>query len=148
MEHRELAAQAFNATWDLLDAEPSPARDRDLLGCALTSRYHWQQVGGARELAVADWMVSRCFADLRAGELAVTYAEASHEHSADGFPAWLVASLHEGLARAYASSGALDARDAQVALAREVLATETEAEDREHIASQVEETAQMDRPSR
>ena len=52
----------------------------------MTSRYHWQQAGGsAEEMAIADWMVSRCFAALGASALALDFARAAlAEQPGDG----------------------------------------------------------------
>src|SRR3954467_15419908 len=121
VDHRAVAVQTYNAAWDLLEASRSAAEDLDLLGLAMTSRYHWGFAGGASEVAVADWMVSRCCAAIGAGPLSVRYADAALARAAGPPPAWRVASLHEGRARAAAALGDAAERDRHVALAQQEL---------------------------
>ena len=50
--HREIAKQQFNRCWDLIElAERSPDDEVDMLLAAMTSRWHWGQVGGAEQIA-------------------------------------------------------------------------------------------------
>ena len=137
VDHRAVAVRTYNAAWELLEADRSAEQDLDLLGLAMTSRYHWGFAGGGRELAVADWMASRCCAAVGAGELAVSYADAALARTEVGFPAWLLASLHEGRARAAAAVGDTGRRDRHVAAARQELAREADAEDRAVIEQQL-----------
>jgi hypothetical protein len=134
-DHRRLAAETYNATWELL--EGPPGHDLDLLCTALTSRYHWRLVGGPREKAVADWMASRCCAAVGAGELAVRFASAALDGAPTDGPAWLTASLHEGRARAAAAAGDAAGREQHLELARAALDRETDEENRALIASQI-----------
>jgi hypothetical protein len=135
LSHRQLAATTYNATWDLLDAEPTDALG--LLEHAFASRYHWGQVGGPKEKAIADWMASRCCAALGLGELAVTLADSALAQAPADAAQWLVASLHEGRARAAAAAGDAEGRAEHVALAQAALDAEPDAEDREAIAAQL-----------
>jgi hypothetical protein len=82
-------------------------------------------------------MVSRCCAAIGAGPLSVQYADAALDRLEPSTPAWLVASLHEGRARAAAAVADAAERDRQVALAQEALARETDAEDRAVIEQQL-----------
>jgi hypothetical protein len=143
IDHRQLAGKTYNATWELLEAERTPAQDLELLGVALASRYHWGQVGGPQEKAVADWMASRCFAAVGAGELAVRFAAAALAQAPTDAAAWLTASLHEGRARAAAAAGDADGRADHVALAQAALDRETDAEDRALIASQLADVPEV-----
>jgi hypothetical protein len=137
VDHRRIAVRTYNAAWQLLEADRSPAEDLDLLALAMTSRYHWGLAGGPREAAVADWMVSRCCAAVGAGPLSVSYADAALSRADETTPAWLRASLHEGRARAAAAVHDEAGREQHVALAREELARETDAEDRAVIEEQL-----------
>ena len=58
-ENKNFAKQTFAQCWDLLGRTLSDDEKRDLVGYALTSRYHWQQIGDAQQFAIADWMASR-----------------------------------------------------------------------------------------
>ncbi len=138
-EHRTLAVSTYQHCWQLLDNDRTEAQDRDLVGLAFTSRYHWSLAGGSTEHAIADWMVSRCLAAVGDGPLARVFAESSLGHLEDDSPAWLRASLYEGLARACAADGDRDGRDAGVERARRELAEETDPEDRELIEAQLDD---------
>ncbi len=139
LTHRQLAVQSYNAAWALLESQRDPAQDRDLLTAAFTARHHWSIAGGEQEAAVSDWMVSRCCAALGEASLALRFAEAAHAGMPADSPAWLRASLHEGLARAFAAAGDAAGRDAQLAQAQAALAAETDDEDRELIQSQIDD---------
>lgn len=104
-EQRGIAVATFNRCWDLIEGQRTPENDRELLMLAFTSRYHWLQVGGAREFAIADWLVSRAFATTGHGALAIEWAEAAQAQDREEFPAWMKASMFEGLARAYKVAG-------------------------------------------
>ncbi|MBU6243770.1 MAG: hypothetical protein KGP12_01010 [Actinomycetales bacterium] len=138
-EHRAPASSAYHQCWELLESERTPAQDLDLLTCALSSRYHWQQAGGPAEWAIADWMASRCAAAIGQPSLALAFAQASATHDASGFAPWLAASLLEGQARAWASAGDLVQRDRLIAMARGTLADEPDQQNRELIERQISE---------
>jgi hypothetical protein len=135
--HRQLAVAAHNRSWELLERDRDAAEQLELLEAAFTSRHHWRVVGGAQQLAIADWMVARCFAELGEGTLALTYARAAIAAQPPDAPAWLRASLLEGLARAHAALGDGDARNEAVALAQSLLQDEQDEEDRTIIAEQL-----------
>ncbi len=137
LTHRSLATEGFNASWSLLVRERTSDEDLELLDVALASRHHWRHEGGAQQLAIADWMVSRCFAELGEPRLAVRFAIAALDEQPADAPAWLRASLLEGLARAHASAGDATARDDAIARAQAALDDELVPEDRAHIAAQL-----------
>jgi len=138
-EHRALASSTYNQCWDLLETDRSPEQDLDLLTLALTSRYHWQQVEGAQEHAIADWMASRCAAAIDQPGLALAFAQTSTKHDASEFAPWLAASLLEGQARAWAATGNLRERDRLIKLARAYLADEPDEGNRDLIEAQIRE---------
>lgn len=137
LTHRALATSAFNETWSLLERERTSDEDLELLELALASRHHWRVEGGAQQVAIADWMVSRCFAELGEPALAVRFATSALASQPRAAPAWLRASLLEGLARAHACAGDAAARDDAVAQAHAALDQETDPEDRAVIAAQL-----------
>ena len=137
--HRKIAIDAYNDCWDLLESPRSEQQDRDLIGLAFLSRAHWALAGGNREFAIADWMVSRVCAAAQHGALAVSFARASLDIDDSDFPAWLKASLHEGMARACAADGQQDLFKQYVASARYILSTETDLEAVAVIATQIAE---------
>lgn len=138
-EHKNLAKHTFARCWDLLGRSLTDDEKRDLVGNALTSRYHWQQIGGAQQLAIADWMASRAFAAVGQPSLAIEYALASMKFSKEEFPGWLKASLNEAIARAYAAAGDHELRDMYVGRALTELEKESDPEDAALIRSQIEE---------
>jgi hypothetical protein len=135
--HRALAVATFNASWELLERERTQEEDLELLEVALTSRYHWRHEGGPQQVAIADWMVSRCCCELDAGALALRFARAAVVEAPEDAPAWLTASVLEGLARAHAANGDQAARDEAVSRAIAALALEVDDEDRALIESQL-----------
>ena len=138
-EHKNFAKETFARCWDLLGRTLNDDEKRDLVGYALTSRYHWQQVGGAQQLAIADWMASRAYAKGGQSALAIDYAKASLKYGDEAFPGWLNASLNEGVARAYAAAGDHQMRDTYVGRALTELEKESDTEDAGLIRTQIEE---------
>jgi len=137
LTHRSLAVAGFNRSWELLESDRDADQDLELLEVAMASRHHWRAEGGLQELCVADWMVSRCFADLGDGLMALRFAHSSLAEQPPDAPAWLRASLLEGLARAHAAAGDQTGRDDAIARAHLELAAEADEEDRTLIASQL-----------
>ena len=137
LTHRELASQTFNASWSLLERARSDEEDLELLEVAFTSRYHWRHEGGPQQVAIADWMVSRCCSELGEGTLALRFAVAALASAPPDAPAWLRASLLEGLARAHAANGDQSSRDDAAHRAAQVLAEETDDDDRALIEAQL-----------
>ncbi len=110
-DERKLAIALFNETWALLE-NPSrtPAEDDRMLHVAHASRFRWDNVGSDQHRAVGEWQCSRVYATLGRGEPAVFHALRSLTYaSSDGVDGWVMASAHEGLARAQIVAGELDA---------------------------------------
>jgi peptidyl-tRNA hydrolase len=135
--HRDFAIAQYNECWRLLEL---PARSRDddaaLLGSAFTSRHHWIVVGGAEQLAIADWMVSRAAAAAGYGDLSVDYAARALEES-EGLADWLRASAAEGMARACAAAGDAEGLTTWRERARVLVSEIADEEDRAVIAEQL-----------
>lgn len=140
---KDVAVAAYNACWDLLERDRSDAEDVALMTSAFESRYFWSAAGGPQEHAVADWMVSRAAAATGNPRLALTFAWASLEHDGDSFPAWLQASLLEGLARALTSGGADTEAQTVIDRARDILREEPDVDSVAVIESQVAELERM-----
>jgi hypothetical protein len=135
--HRELAVATYGRSWTLLERERTEDDDLELLEVAFTSRHHWRCAGGPQEWAISDWMVSRCFAELGDGPMSLRFATSAMSLEPDDAPAWLRASLLEGLARAHAASGDATARGEAIERAGRELELETEPEDRALIEEQL-----------
>jgi hypothetical protein len=142
-EHRSLAASYFNAAWDLIDvADRTPAQDRDMVTLALASRQHWIEAGGAaKNLAISDWQVAHTASLAGLADLALSFAHACVERvESEDLPTWLVASAHEGLARAHAAAGDRPSYEREAQRCRDLLAQvdDGDADDRALIQSQLD----------
>lgn len=137
--HRKVAARLFNATWDLIDkADRDAAEDVEMLSTAVTSRWHWTQVGTAEQIATGDWQVAHVFSLLGYGGPAVSFARRHLAAAiAEGWDGWRLASAHEGMARACAVAGDAAGRADHLAAASEALGREPDDEDREAITAQL-----------
>jgi hypothetical protein len=137
--HRQVAADAFNRAWELIELDTrTPEQDRQLLALVFTSRYHWGWVGGDEEAMVGDWLIAHVASLQDLGELSHRYATVALDVCrSNGWSDWRLASMLEGMARASAAVGDEHARDRYAAEARRVLATLEDKEDRELIASQL-----------
>ncbi len=105
--HRLVAVALFNRTWELLDKQTrTDAENAEMMTAAFGSRYHWQQVGDARNYSVSDWQVSRVAAVLGYPELAEDYGRRSLELASDAtLPPFYVGYAYEALARAARLAG-------------------------------------------
>ncbi len=136
-----LAKAAFNATWDLLEAEPWSDEDRrQLLVLAMGSRHLWELSGdacGPEQRSTGDWLISHVASRIGEPQLAMRFAQAAHDCVvAQGWEGWRLASAEEGLARACAALGDLVGRDLHAQLCRDLLET-LSPEDRNVIEPQL-----------
>ena len=115
-QHRRLAITCNNSTWEVMDAERTPANDEEMLRRAYAAAYHWQRAEGTgpQNEARAVWLLSRAHRLAGHPELALHYADACitvcGEHDIADFD---LAYGHEARARALASLG----RDGEAAAA-------------------------------
>lgn len=131
--HREMAAQLFNDTWALLDeGHRTPAQNRQMLGAALGSYYHWTVVGDERNWAIADWQVARVLTAIGQPELAQQFADQALRRAVDdNLGPFLVAAGHEVLARVAAAKGDDEARDNHLARAVDLLSVIEDEDERQ-----------------
>jgi len=135
--HRQMAAELFNRTWELLDLdERSEAGDREMLAAAYGSRYHWQVVGGPKQHCIGEWQLSRVWATLGNAERAATHGRLSLElaRQAELGP-FYVAYAHEALARAATLAGDDEARQHHLAEAEELSLDIAKGDDAELLAT-------------
>jgi hypothetical protein len=139
-DERALAAQLFNGTWALLRKDSrTPEEDDRMVHMAHASRLHWDNVGDDQNRAIGEWQIARVYAVLGRGEPALFHARRCLAYaSRPGTDDWLLASAHEGLARAQAVAGdiesARDSRDTALALLDKI----TDAEDRKAVADDID----------
>ena len=139
-DERAIAARLSTDTWTLLRHEARTAREDDrMLHMAHASRSHWDNVGTDQNRAIGEWQVSRVYATLGHGSSAVFHAHRAIDYAqTPGNDDWVMASAYEGLARAYAVAGDLEAarqaRDHTLALLEAI----TDDEDRKVIAADID----------
>jgi len=139
-DERELARTLFNQTWTLLQKESRSAdEDERMIHMVHASRFHWGNVGDDQNRAVGEWQCSRVYATLGRSEPALYHARRCLDYAdRPGMEVWLLASAHEGLARAQAVAGDLeaarDSRSRAIALADTV----GDAEDRKIVIADID----------
>jgi len=82
--------------------------DAEMIRCAHASRYHWDQVGTAKNYAIGEWQLARVYSILQMPESALYHAKRSLNYTKTRgvrFDDYQLPSVYEGLARAYASAG-------------------------------------------
>lgn len=135
-----MAVKLFNRAWALLD-EPnrSSDQDRELLGAALGSMYHWSVVGDHKNFAVSDWQVARVLATLGHADLAQQFADQALRRAVDeNLGPFLVGCGHEVLARVAAIKGDEEARDNHLARADDLLSMIEDEEEREVLKADLD----------
>jgi hypothetical protein len=107
IDERQLAADLFNGVWKLLDKQDRTVEEDDrMLHMAHASRYHWEQVGTAANLARGEWQCSRVYCVLGRAEPAGHHARRVLEIcQANGIGDWDLGFAYEALARASAVAG-------------------------------------------
>lgn len=134
---RMLAISAYNNAADLLGRHEISEEDAYRALCeALASRALWEPIGTPMNLLIGDWQVSRAMSINGLVEDAVVLLESAIgqaiEHELDD---WLIASLHEGYARALLYAD--DERYGDVYMvAVQLIAGITDLEDRSIIEAQ------------
>jgi hypothetical protein len=136
---RELAVRLFNDTWALLRREDrTPQEDDRLVHMAHASRFHWDNADDDQNRAIGEWQVSRVYAALGHGESALFHGRRCVEYaSRPGTGDWLLASAHEGIARAHAAAGDIDSARESRDTALALLAAIADPEDREVVAGDI-----------
>ncbi len=142
--HRAMAVQLFNQTWALLDElHRTPAQDRQMLGAALGSYYHWTVVGDERNWAVADWQVARVLTAVGQPDLAQQFADQALRRAVDdNLGPFLVACGHEVLARVAATKGDDEARDNHLARAQDLLSVISDEDERNVLRADLDSLRQ------
>jgi hypothetical protein len=138
-EHRALGVELYNKTWELLEAGAAPD---EIVDAAHASAFHWERATGATvaNRARSHWLCSHVYAMLGRPEPALHHAErclALVQGAPGEMEDFDLPSAYEGLARAHAAAGLRDEARRFVELGRAEAAKMTDAEDREHMESQL-----------
>lgn len=139
-QHRAMAVKLYNQTWSLLD-EPnrSTDQDREMLGSAFGSMYHWSIVGDEKNFAVSDWQVARVLATVGETGLAQQFADQALRRAVDGnLGPFLIGCGHEVLARVAAAEGDEDAKQNHLARADDILSIIEDQEERDVLRADLD----------
>ena len=138
--HRRVAVALFNRTWELIDkTDRTVEEDAEMLTTAFTSRYHWRQVGTARNFTVSDWQVSRVAAVLGLPDLAERYGCLALESASGGdLGPFYTGYAHEALARAARLAGNREEAARHLAMAQELLEQITDSGERDLLVADLE----------
>lgn len=133
-EIRTLAASSYNAAYEAVESGTDHLLALEL---AAASLHLWRKVGNDQNLSIGYWLYSRALVGAGNHLLAIEAAEKSLEHlSKIENPAdWLIASAHEGLARALVSAEDGRAPEA-IERARALIESISDERDRALIAGQ------------
>jgi hypothetical protein len=142
--HRTFAPRAFNHTWSLLDLEePTREEQEEMLASTFAQRYHWYQVGTPRNMAIADWQVSRVAAVLGYADLARRFGDRSLALCIDNdLDAFVTGFAHEAIARAAAEVDDLETFSSHLEAAKETLIEIEDPEDRELLEADLIEMSE------
>ena len=140
LDHKAIAMETFNATWDLLKNDMRTAEENDMMvHSAHTSRYHWSKVGGPMEAERGDWQLSRVYATLGKGSEALHYAKHTLntclENEIGDFD---LALAYEAMARAHSVNGNWTEVDRYVQMAKSAADNIEKKDDREYLLGQLD----------
>ena len=139
-QRRRLAVDLFNHTWTLLELpDRSPEQDDEMIHAAHASRYHWGEVGTRANLGRGKWQISRVHVTLGRPEPALHHAHRclAYVEQGDGVEDWDLPFAYEALARASALAGDVGESLRYEQLAREAGTAIADAEDRDHLLSEL-----------
>lgn len=139
--HRTFGPVAFNRTWELLDkAELTGDEEDEMLSATFAQRWHWYEIGDARNWAIADWQVSRVAAVLGYADLARRFGIRSLEVArTHGLGPFLEGFAHEAIARAAAVVDDVETFTEQVSLARAMAGAIEDDDERETLEADLQE---------
>lgn len=138
--HRHLAVSLFNETWVYLEkSDRSDAETDRMLHMAHASRYHWEQVGEAVNLARGEWQVSRVHAVAGQPEGALYHGRRCLEILDDhGIGDWDRAAALEAIARAHMVAGDAEKMAAFLEQARAACQSIADPQDRAVVEGDLE----------
>jgi uncharacterized protein YndB with AHSA1/START domain len=101
--HRTQGIECNNSTWEMIEAERTPANDEEMLRRAYGSLYHWQRAArrGPENEARGTWLLAKVQLLVGQPELSLHYADACMAQCVEhGLVDFDLAYAHEGRARA------------------------------------------------
>ena len=138
-QHRKLAAELFNLTWDLLDKSERTVEEVDkMIHAAHASRYHWGEIGTPPEFERGEWQILRVYAVLGHPEAALYHARRCPDLcQANDIGDFDLAFAYEALARSYAVAGNLTKAQEYFTLGEQAGKQIQEAGNREYLAGEL-----------
>lgn len=104
-EHRQLAKELFNSTWDLIEKAGRTEEDKfKMIHMAHASCFHWGEGGGTPlNQARGEWLISRVYSLAGMGESALAHGQRSLKICVEnGYGDFDLAFGYESVARSYA----------------------------------------------
>ena len=143
--HTKFAKKCFNEAWNYLDKQEKTLDDKiQLLMLVNASAYHWTFVGKPKNFMISYWQISRAYADIGEGNLAVIYAEKAmdlfNEHKPD---LTMTCTFYECLARAHGSNNNTSEARKNINLAKDNLKLVSDEEDKDLYLSQINDTIKL-----
>lgn len=135
-DHRRLAVRCNNSTWDMIEAERTPATDEEMLRRAYAAAYHWQHAEGRGPVneVRAVWLLAKVHVVAGLADRALHYADVCLSQCAEhGLTDFDLAYALEARARALALLGRVDEAAADWAAAKAVPIAD--ADDRAQVES-------------
>ena len=138
-DHRQLAVDLFNHTWELLEkSQRTQAEIDEMIHSAHASRYHWGLAGTALNLARGEWQVSRVYSVLKRSEPALYHGHRSLDICQEnGFGDFDLAFAYEALARATFVGRDSQAATEYLALAKKAGDKIAEQDDKEYFYTEL-----------
>lgn len=142
--HKKFAVECFNNAWDYLDKDNlTPDEELTMLSLAHASRFHWSKIGKARNFAVGDWQISRCYTKINDGLSALKFAESCLTITLNNKIEDHYVSAYEGIARAYATLKDYANAKKFIEKAEKELEKVTDKEDRAIYEPQIKDTKSL-----
>jgi len=139
--HHAFSVQAHNLATDILYAsEPSRAEVESLIELAHVAHWHWQNRADktTRNVAVAQWVLSRAYSANGLGTQALSYAQQSLQTlEGSGLLPSFFGYAHEALARSYLLLGEEDRAHAHLKLASQIAETVPDAQAKAWLLDQI-----------
>jgi len=109
-DHKKLAINLFNKTWDFMERNDLSEDDiYDMIHHAHASRYHWGIAGTDLNKARGEWQIARVYALQNMGESSLFHAKKYLKMALENsYTAFDKAFGYEGVARAYKVLGDIE----------------------------------------
>lgn len=140
--HKFFAKKCFNQTWDLIEKEDRSQEETDqMIHAAHASRYHWEFVGEAVNLARGEWLISRVYSILKRVEPCLYHAHRCLQITlSNDIKDFDLAFAYEAMARACDLAGDEVETAKYIALAKDAGADIVDEDDRKYFFNELRTT--------